>query len=65
MAPTLTLSRAAVILQGVSPTDLKGPALPPEAVHALAPLLTARGFELTRPIYVRELPESQGFRLAQ
>ena len=24
MAPTLTLSRAAVIFQGVSPTDLKG-----------------------------------------
>ena len=65
MAPTLTLSQAAIVLQGVSPTDLKGPALPPEAMYALAPLLTTRGFDLTRAIYVRELPDAKGFRLAQ
>lgn len=64
MSPTLTLSRGALVLHGVAPTALQGPALPPEAMHALASLLTARGFELTRPIYVRELPDSQEFRLA-
>jgi hypothetical protein len=65
MAPTLTLSPVTVALQGVAPEGLRGLALPPEAMNALAPLLTARGFELTRPIYVRELPDLQGFRLAQ
>jgi hypothetical protein len=61
MAPTVTLSRAAAVLHGVAPAALQGPALSAEAVQALAPILTARGFELTRPIYVRELPDSQGF----
>ena len=34
-------------------------------MHALASLLRARDFDLSRPIYVRELPESQGVRLGQ
>jgi hypothetical protein len=34
-------------------------------MRALAALLSARGFEFARPIYVRELPDDQGFRMAQ
>jgi hypothetical protein len=65
MAPTLTLTRAAVALDGLPPEALQGPVLPPVAVKALAAVLAARGFQLTSPIYVRELPDFQGFRLAQ
>jgi hypothetical protein len=65
MAPTLTLSRAAVDLDGLPPKALQGPVPPPEAVNALAAVLAARGFQLTSPSYVRELPDFQGFRLAQ
>jgi hypothetical protein len=63
MAPTLTLSRAAVTLHGLTSEALQGPVLP-EAAHALAAVLTARDFELTSPI-VRGLPDFQSFRLAQ
>jgi hypothetical protein len=64
MAPTLTLSRAAVTLHGLTSEALQGPVLP-EAAQALAAVLTARDFELTSPIFVRELPDFQSFRLAQ
>jgi hypothetical protein len=65
MAPTLTLSRAAAVLEGLPPSELQGPELTPEALHALRTLLRSHGFDVDRPIYVRELPENRGFRLAQ
>jgi hypothetical protein len=65
MAPTLTLSRAAAVLEGLAPSELEGPALTPEALQALRTLLRSHGFDVNRPIYVRELPENRGFRLAQ
>lgn len=65
MAPTLTLSRAAAVLEGLPPSELQGPELTPEALQALRTLLRSHGFDVGRPIYVRELPENRGFRLAQ
>jgi hypothetical protein len=60
------VSRAVLALYGLGPADLQGSAaLTPEATRALRTLLRARDFDLTRPLYVRELPEFQGFRLAQ
>jgi hypothetical protein len=65
MAPTLTLSLAATALEGVSPAELQGPELTAEALRALRPLLRAHGFDVERPVYVRELSGDRGFRLAQ
>jgi hypothetical protein len=65
MAPTLTLSRAAAVLEGLPPSELQGPELTPEALQVLRTLLRSHGFDVSRPVYVRELPENRGFRLAQ
>jgi hypothetical protein len=65
MAPTLTVSQDTVVLHGVAPATLQGPVLPPGAMQTFAAVLTARGFDLTRPVYVRELPDLRGFRFAQ
>jgi hypothetical protein len=65
MAPTLTLSRAAAVLEGLPPSELQGPQLTPEALQVLRTVLRSHGFDVNRPIYVRELPENRGFRLAQ
>ena len=62
---SLSLSRSAVALHGVPPAELQWPALTPEAIHALAPLLESYGFDVSRPIAVVELPEWQGFHLSQ
>jgi hypothetical protein len=62
---TLTLSRAAVALHGLPLAASRGPVLPPEAVPALAAVLTAQGVELTSAIDVRVLPGFQGFHLAR
>jgi hypothetical protein len=61
---SLTLSRAAAVLHGVSPTDLECSELSSAAAHALKPLLQPHGFDVTRPIHVLALPDFQGFRLA-
>jgi hypothetical protein len=63
--PSLTLSRAAVALHGVSPSDLGPAELTREAAHMLKPLLESYGFDLTAPIRVVTLPDSQGFHLTQ
>jgi hypothetical protein len=60
MAPTLTLSRAAVALDGLAPEALQGSVLPPEAVHDLATVLAARGF----PAYLSNL-RARGARLSR
>src|ERR687898_217657 len=41
MAPTMTLSRAAVVVYGVAPTELQRPVLTPEGMHALEPVLVS------------------------
>jgi hypothetical protein len=63
--PRLTLTRAVVVLQGVPLTALQRTEMTSEAKHALKPLLESEGFDLDRPINVRELPGLQGFHLAQ
>jgi hypothetical protein len=65
MAPMLTLSRAALAVHGVSPAALRQSELTIEAARALEPLLKSRGFDVDRPIHVRELSGFQGFHLAQ
>jgi hypothetical protein len=65
MAPTLTLSRAAVALCGLSPGELHGPELTEEEKCALKALLAPEAFDLTRTIQVDELPDHQGFHLSQ
>jgi hypothetical protein len=59
--PSLTVSRAVLAFHGASAYDLNGPTLTPEATRALEPWLRARDFDLSRPIYVQELPGYQGF----
>jgi hypothetical protein len=63
--PTLTLSRAAVALSGVTPSDVRGPTLSPDAARALKPHLEQYGFDMRRPIGVREIPDHQGFAFWQ
>jgi hypothetical protein len=63
--PTLTLSRALLVMRGVSPANLQRPTLTPQVIHALKPLLKTRGFDVTQPILVQELGDFQGFRLTQ
>jgi hypothetical protein len=65
LVPSLTLSRAAAALHGVSPSDLGAAELSREATHLLKPLLESYGFDLTEPIRVVTLPDSQGFHLTQ
>jgi hypothetical protein len=65
MAPKLTLSRAAVGMCGLSPTELHGPELTDEEKCALKSILAPESFDLTQPIRVDELPDHQGFHLTQ
>lgn len=62
----VTLTRAAVLLHGLSTTDFPHAAdLPPKTKAALEPLLRAQGFDPRRAIHVEQLPDDQGFRLTQ
>jgi hypothetical protein len=63
--PMLTLSRAVAVLHGVPLSELQQTELTSDAKRALKALLESEGLELNRPINVRELPELQGFHLAQ
>ena len=63
--PTLALSRAVLGVQGVEPADLQGPELTATAADVLAPLLRDYGFDTSRPIRVRELPQRRGYHLTQ
>jgi hypothetical protein len=66
MTPTLTLSRAVLVLHGISPDQLRHDShLNPDAVHALKPWLEEYGFDIKWPIEVHQLPEQQGFHLTQ
>jgi hypothetical protein len=65
MAPKLILSRAAVVLCGLSLKALHGPELTEEEKCALKAILAPESFDLTQPIRVNELPDHQGFHLTQ
>jgi hypothetical protein len=65
MPPTLTVSRAALALLGVTPTALDRPELTADVKAALNTLLEPHGFDLAQPIRVEELPNLQGFHLMQ
>lgn len=65
MAPTVTVSRAALAISGVSPGRLHQPELTDEEKVALGAILTPLGFDLTGAIHVDELPADQGFHLTQ
>jgi hypothetical protein len=61
---TVTLNRTVLRIRGVDP-DTLGAVLTPEIAQALRPFLVPHGFDLERPIHVRELPERRGFHLTQ
>jgi hypothetical protein len=63
--PTLTVTRAVLALVGLTVSSLQTPTLTPYATRALRPMLESQGFDLARPIRVRELDDDQGFRLTQ
>jgi len=62
--PTATVTRATLALVGLTVRALT-PEPTPKATSRLRFLLESRGFDLTRPIRVRELHADQGFRLEQ
>jgi hypothetical protein len=62
---TLTVNPAMLALLGLTMTDLRAPVLTPNATSALGGLLVYEGFDLARPIDVRELENGQGFHLTQ
>jgi hypothetical protein len=62
--PTATVTQATLALVGLTVRALT-PEPTPQATCRLQSLLEARGFDLTRPIRVRELPAGRGFRLEQ
>jgi hypothetical protein len=65
MAPTVTVSRASLVLCGVSPSALNRPELTDEQKAALKGILEPLGMDLTRPVRVEQLPDLQGFHFTQ
>jgi hypothetical protein len=63
--PTLILTNETVDALGVSRAELRQQELTADAKRALAALLTGRGFDVTRTIYVREMANAEGFLLTQ
>ena len=64
--PGVTLTKAAVVLHGLTALDFRhGAELPLKVRDALEPLLRAEGFDLRRAINVEQLREDRGFRLTQ
>ena len=64
--PRATLTKAAMILHGLTTLDFKhGAELSPKVKAALEPLLSAEGFVERLVIRVEELPDNRGFRLTQ
>ncbi len=63
--PTLTLTYDTAITLGLSRRELLDPALAPEAVRRLEPMLAARGFDVTRTIRVSERANDGGVLLTQ
>jgi hypothetical protein len=63
--PTLTLSLGTLEALGLSRADFSESTLPPDAKHALEPLLASRGFDITRAVRVDELASGEGFVLTQ
>jgi hypothetical protein len=62
---TATVTTALLAVAGLTVSALQAPVLTPEAMRVLRPLLEAEGFDLERPIRVRELSGHEGFRLTQ
>jgi hypothetical protein len=65
VAPALTITRAVLALVGLSASNVQAPVLTPAAARALRPMLESHGFDVRRPIRVRELADDQGFHLTQ
>jgi hypothetical protein len=63
--PTLTVPRSLLALLGLTVATLQAPVLTPQAARVLRPLLRQQGFDLERPIRVREMEHEQGFHLEQ
>jgi len=64
LLPTATVTRTTLALLGLTVHALT-PELTPKATGRLRFILESRGFDLSRPIRVRELPAGRGFRLEQ
>lgn len=65
MMPTLLLTNETIEARGLSPSELRQQRLSEAAQRALGSLLAGRGFVMMLPIYVRELPNGEGFLLSQ
>jgi hypothetical protein len=63
--PVITLALQALEQMGISRTELQGAILPTEAARLLGPLLTSRGFDMSRPVRIIELATGEGFVLTQ
>ena len=63
--PTLTLTLGTLEALGLSPADFSESTLRPDAQHTLEPLLSSRGFDVTRTVRVHELTGGEGFVLTQ
>jgi hypothetical protein len=61
----LTVTRSLLALLGLTVATLQPPVLTHQAVRVLRPVLRQQGFDLERPIRVRELEHEQGFPLEQ
>jgi hypothetical protein len=59
------VTTALLAVAGLTVSAPQAPVLTPEAMRVLRPLLEAEGFDLERPIRVRELSGHEGFRLTQ
>jgi hypothetical protein len=63
--PTTTVTRATLEALGISIADLEEPHLTGHAKRNLEPLLTSRGFDLTRDIGFAVLTSGEGIVLTQ
>ena len=63
--PTLLLTNEMIEAHGLERDELRQQRLTEAAQRALGSVLASRGFVMTRPVYLRELPNEEGFLLSQ
>jgi hypothetical protein len=62
---SLMVSRDVAASYGVATINVQEPALSPDAVNLLRPLLQSHSFDLAHPIRVEERPDRRGFWLTR
>jgi hypothetical protein len=63
--PVLTLAMDQVEVLGVSLDELRQLALAQDSKRRLEPMLTSRGFDMTRTIYIVSLRSGEGVLITQ